>query len=60
MSPFQLSKFLFPAGHVLFDFNFAMIFIPLINFSRWKRALERKGLQVSGRGQGVAEGFFLL
>lgn len=60
MSPFQLSKFLFPTRRGLFDLNFAMIFVLLVIFSRWKRALERKGLQMSGRGQGVAEGFFLL
>lgn len=67
MSPFQLSKFLSPTGHGLLDFNFAIIFIPLINFAKWERALERKGFQVSGRSQGVEGGissgcgsFFLL
>lgn len=48
-----------PTGHGLLDFNFTIIFILLINFSRWETAMERKGLQVSGRSQGVREVFLL-
>lgn len=60
MSPFQLSKFLSLTGHGLLDFNFAIIFITLINISKWETTLERERLQVSGRSQGMREVFLLV